>query len=250
MNLNGKVAVITGSSRGIGYEIARLFLMNGAKVAICGSSIDRADEAMRRLIIDTGANEDMVKSLGFDIGDSMQVKDAISSVTHEWGHIDILVNNAGISSHHSFLDTTDEEWNKMFEVNFFGTVRMTREVVRYMKDTGGSIINTASMVGIYGGVNQADYASSKSAIIGLTKSLAKELGKYNIRVNAVAPGVVQTDMMSSLVDDALASRLSMMTPLNRMAKPSDLAGAYLYLASDMASFTTGTVIQVDGGLVM
>ena len=118
-----------------------------------------------------------------------------------------------------------------------------------MKETGGSIINTSSMVGNYGARNQSAYASSKFAINGLTKSLAKELGMYNIRVNAVAPGVVATDMMS-IVTDEMKQGLLRMTPLNKMAEPTDLAGAYLYLASDLSKFTTGTIIQVDGGLVM
>lgn len=137
----------------------------------------------------------------------------------------------------------------MFNINFFGVVTLTREVVKYMKETGGSIINTSSMVGIYGSKNQSAYASSKFAINGLTKSLAKELGIYNIRVNAVAPGVVQTDMMS-IVSDEMKAGLKRMIPLNELGKPQDLAGAYLYLASDLSKYTTGTIIQVDGGLVM
>ena len=138
----------------------------------------------------------------------------------------------------------------MFDINFFGVVSLTREVVKHMKETGGSIINTSSMVGMYGGRNQSAYASSKFAINGLTKSLAKELGMYNIRVNAVAPGVVGTDMVKENVSEEMKQGLLRMTPLNKMADPSDLAGAYLYLASDLSKFTTGTIVQVDGGLVM
>ena len=137
----------------------------------------------------------------------------------------------------------------MIQINFFGVVSLTREVVKHMKETGGSIINTSSMVANYGARNQSAYASSKFAINGLTKSLAKELGMYNIRVNAVAPGVVATDMMS-IVTEEMKQGLLRMTPLNKMAEPTDLAGAYLYLASDLSKFTTGTIIQVDGGLVM
>ena len=138
----------------------------------------------------------------------------------------------------------------MFNINFFGVVTLTREVVKYMKDTGGSIINTSSMVGTYGARNQSAYASSKFAINGFTKSLAKELGIYNIRVNAVAPGVVETDMVKENVSDEMKAGLLRMTPLARMAEPKDLAGIYIYLASDKSAFTTGTIIGIDGGLIM
>ena len=138
----------------------------------------------------------------------------------------------------------------MFEVNVFGLLKTTREVVKYMKETGGVIINTSSMVGINGGRNQVSYAASKFAVNGITKSLAKELGMYNIRVNAVAPGVVETDMMRDSVNQDMKDMLIKMTPLHKIAEGKDLAGAYLYLASDEAKFTTGTIIQVDGGLVM
>ena len=151
----------------------------------------------------------------------------------------------------SNLAKHDKEFMEMFKINFFGVVDLTREVVKHMKENGGgSIINTSSMVGINGGRGQAAYASSKSAINGLTISLAKELGGYNIRVNAVAPGVVGTDMMRDSVNDDMKKMLIGMTPLRKMASPEDLAGAYLYLASDRASFTTGTIIKVDGGLMM
>ena len=148
------------------------------------------------------------------------------------------------------MDSTNEEFQEMFDVNFFGPVCLTREVVSYMKEYGGSIINTSSMVGVYGGRGQSAYATSKAAINGLTKSLAKELGEYNIRVNAVAPGVVGTEMVEEHVTAEMKQILIGMTPLKRMATPSDLAPIYLYLASDDSSFTTGTIIQVDGGLIM
>ena len=182
--------------------------------------------------------------------DKESIKYVVESVIDRFGGIDILINNAGITSNISLLDSTDEEFYEMFDINFFGVVSLTREVVKHMKNTGGSIINTSSMVGMYGGRNQSAYASSKFAINGLTKSLAKELGMYNIRVNAVAPGVVGTDMVKENVSEEMKQGLLRMTPLNKMAEPSDLAGAYLYLASDLSKFTTGTIIQVDGGLVM
>ena len=211
MKLEGKVAIITGSSRGIGYQIVKSFL---------------------------------------EMKSTLSIQEMVDKVIKKWGHIDILVNNAGITSNVSLLDSTDEDFYNMFEVNVFGLLKTTREVVKYMKETGGVIINTSSMVGINGGRNQVSYAASKFAVNGITKSLAKELGMYNIRVNAVAPGVVETDMMRDSVSQDMKDMLIKMTPLHKIAECEDLVGAYLYLASDEAKFTTGTIIQVDGGLVM
>jgi len=250
MNLENKVVLITGSTRGIGNSIARLFLENSAKVVICGSNIENAKKAVESIKNDLNISDDNIMPVGLNMKDKESIKEVVESVVNRFGRIDVLINNAGITSNISLLDSTDEEFYEMFDINFFGVVSLTREVVKYMKETGGSIINTSSMVGMYGGRNQSAYASSKFAINGLTKSLAKELGMYNIRVNAVAPGVVGTDMVKENVSQEMKQGLLRMTPLNKMAEPSDLAGAYLYLASDLSKFTTGTIIQVDGGLVM
>ena len=249
MNLENKVALITGSTRGIGNSIARLFLENNAKVVICGSTKENAEKAVEKMREELSLTDENIMGIGLNMKDASSMKSSVEEVINKWGRIDVLVNNAGITSNVSLLDSTDEQFMEMFQINFFGVVSLTREVVKYMKETGGSIINTSSMVGNYGARNQSAYASSKFAINGLTKSLAKELGMYNIRVNAVAPGVVATDMMS-IVTDEMKQGLLRMTPLNKMAEPTDLAGAYLYLASDLSKFTTGTIIQVDGGLVM
>ena len=250
MNLNNKVALITGSTRGIGKSIATLFLENNAKVVVCGSNIDNAKKAVEEIKNELNISDENIMPIGINMKDKENIKEVVGNVIDRFGKIDILVNNAGITSNVSLLDSTDEEFEEMFQINFFGVVTLTREVVKYMKEIGGSIINTSSMVGIYGGRNQSAYASSKFAINGLTKSLAKELGMYNIRVNAVSPGVVGTDMVKENVSEEMKQGLLRMTPLNKMAQPSDLAGAYLYLASDSSKFTTGTIIQVDGGLVM
>lgn len=247
--LKGKVAVITGSSRGIGKEIAHLFLQNHAKVVICGSTKENASKTLEDFV-SMGFSETDMMAVGMDMRDMDSIQNCIQEIIQMFGRIDVLVNNAGITSSASLLDTSDSAFQNMFDINVFGTVKVTREVVKYMKETGGSIINTSSMVGINGGRNQASYAASKSAINGLTLSLAKELGGYNIRVNAVAPGVVETDMTRNSVSDQMKEMLVRMTPLARTAKPTDLAGAYLYLASDLSSFTTGTIIKVDGGLVL
>ncbi|MBQ8192606.1 MAG: SDR family oxidoreductase [Bacilli bacterium] len=248
--LEGKVALITGSSRGIGFDIAKLFLKEKARVVVCGSSVESAEKAKNELL-EFGFSVDDILPLPFDMNKREEFDGLVKSVIDKWGNIDILVNNAGITSNVQFLDSTDEDYIKMYDINFFGVVSLTRIVARYMKENGGgSIINTSSMVGINGGRGQADYASSKSAINGLTISLAKELGPYNIRVNAVAPGVVGTDMMRDSVNDDMKKMLISMTPLRKMGEPRDIAGAYLYLASDLANFTTGTIIKVDGGLMM
>lgn len=250
MNLDDKVVLITGSTRGIGNSIARLFLQNNAKVVICGSNMDNAKKAVEEIKNELSIDDSHMMPVGLNMKDKESIKEVVNLVINQFGKIDILINNAGITSNVSLLDSTDDQFEEMFQINFFGVVTLTREVVKYMKDTGGSIINTSSMVGIYGGRNQSAYASSKFAINGFTKSLAKELGMYNIRVNAVAPGVVGTDMVKENVSEQMKQGLLRMTPLNKMAEPNDLAGAYLYLASDLSKFTTGTIIQVDGGLVM
>ena len=247
--LKDKIAIITGSSRGIGNSIAKLYLENNAKVVICGSKKENADEAINKFV-DMGFNRENMLGIGVSMTDSESIKNCVQEVINKWGRIDILVNNAGITSNVSLLDSTDEQFMEMFNINVFGVVKITREVVKFMKETGGSIINTSSMVGINGGRNQSAYSASKFAINGLTISWAKELGMYNIRVNAVAPGVVGTDMMKSSVTDEIKNMLINMTPLRKMAEPEDLAGAYLYLGSDAANFTTGTIIKVDGGLLM
>lgn len=248
--LENKVVLITGSSRGIGNAIAREFVREKARVVVCGSRLESATKSAEEIKKDFNVDDDHLLPVGLNVKDTEDMKRVVSQVINKWGRIDVLINNAGITSNVSLLDSTDEEFREMFDINFFGVVSLTREVVKYMKETGGSIINTSSMVGTYGSRNQAAYASSKSAINGLTKSLAKELGKYNIRVNAVAPGAVATDMTRENVSEEMKAGLIRMTPLARMAEPKDLAGIYVYLASDAASFTTGTITGVDGGLVM
>ena len=250
MNVENKVVLITGSSRGIGNAIAREFIKNNAKVVVCGSKLESASKAVEEIKKDLNIHEDNLLPVGLNMKETDDIKRVVEEIKNKWGRIDVLINNAGITSNVSLLDSTDEQFKEMFDINFFGVVSLTREVVKYMKETGGSIINTSSMVGTYGGRNQSAYASSKFAINGLTKSLAKELGMYNIRVNAVSPGVVGTDMVRENVSDEMKAGLIRMTPLAKMAMPEDLAGIYLYLASDTSNFTTGQIIGVDGGLIM
>ena len=250
MKLENKVAIITGSSRGIGYEIAKLYLKEGAKVMICGSKDESAFKAVSMLKEELNITDDFISGIGVNLKDNSSVERVVEETIKKFGKLDILVNNAGITSRESLTDADDEVFYNMFEINFYGPMRLIRASVPYMKENGGSIINTSSMVGIYGSPNQAAYTSSKFAINGLTKACAKELGQFNIRVNAVAPGVVGTDMVRENVSEEMKAGLLRMTPLGKMAQPKELAGIYLYLASDSSSFTTGQVIGVDGGLIM
>lgn len=249
MRLDGKVAIVTGASRGIGFAIAEMFVREGAKVVICGSRPESAERAVRTILDKVpGAN---VMGEGFDINDTTQIRRMIDRVVSKWGRIDVLVNNAGITSTKSIFDMSDDDFTSVIDINLVGPFKMIREVARVMKDGGGgSIINTSSMVGTYGGRMQTAYSSSKFGINGLTKSCAKELGQFGIRVNAVAPGAVETDMAKEFTDERTRQFLTMITPLGRMAEPRELAGAYVYLASDESSFTTGTIVNVDGGIVM
>ena len=249
MRLENKVAIITGASRGIGFAIAEAFVREGAKVAVCGSRVQSAEKAVGALL-EKYPGADLL-SVGFDVNDTDEIRAMVSKVVSQWGRIDVLVNNAGITSTKSILEMTDEDFTSVIDINLVGPFKIIREVAKVMKDHGGgSIINTSSMVGSYGGKMQTAYSSSKFGINGLTKSCSKELGQYGIRVNAVAPGAVATDMAKEFTSDKMRQFLAMMTLLGRMAEPEELAGAYVYLASDESSFTTGTIVNVDGGIVM
>lgn len=249
MRLDGKVAIITGASRGIGFAIAEAYVREGARIALCGSRLSSAEKAVS-ILREKYPDADILP-IGVNVNDTEEIKAMVSAVVSKWGRIDALVNNAGITSTKSILEMTDEDFTSVIDINLVGPFKITREVANVMKDNGGgSIINTSSMVGSYGGKMQTAYSSSKFGINGLTKSCAKELGQYNIRVNAVAPGAVATDMAKEFTSDKMRQYLAMMTPLGRMAEPDELAGAYVYLASDESTFTTGTIINVDGGIVM
>lgn len=249
MKLKGKTAIITGGSRGIGYAIAEAFIREGARVAVCGSRLTSAEKASEKL--HAAYPDAEILPLGVNVADSISVKAMTDAVMKKWGRIDILVNNAGITAAKPITEMSDEDFTGMLNINLVGPFLCTREVASVMiAQKSGSIINTSSMVGTYGGKNQTAYAASKFGVNGLTKSCAKELGQFGIRVNAVAPGVVGTDMVAESVTDAMMAAMKAITPLGRMADPKELAGAYVYLASDDASFTTGAIVSVDGGIVM
>ncbi len=243
MLLNGKVAVVTGGTRGIGFETVRRFLLNGAKVALFGSREASAQEAVGRL---KEENPDYaVMGLFPKLSDEAAVRAAFERVSAEFGKIDILVNNAGISSSTPLLDFTEAEYDKIADLNIKSVFVCSKAVVPYLKETRGVILNTSSMVSIYGQPSGVMYPASKFAVNGITKSLSRELAPLGIRVNAVAPGITETDMVANL-PKAVIEPLIKTIPLGRIGTPADIANAFLFLASDMADYITGEILSVDG----
>ena len=240
--LNKKVAIITGGTRGIGLETARVFKENNAEVIIFGSKKETIDNAIKEL------KKENIEVKGYypNLNDYNEISKIIEEIYNEYGHIDILVNNAGISANKKIEDTTSEDFENIMNLNVNAIFNMTKTVVPYMKkNNGGVILNTSSMVSIYGQPSGVGYPASKFAVNGLTKSLARELAPSNIRVNAVAPGITKTDMVASLPKEMIEPLIKTI-PLGRIGEPRDIANAFLFLASDMASYITGEILSVDG----
>ena len=244
MRLQDKVAVITGGSRGIGYATADKFLKEGAAVIITASTQASADRAAARL--QEKYPQATVAGISPELASLASVQEAFRSVVETYGHIDILVNNAGISESTPFPEYTEALFDKVMDLNVKGVFNATRAVVEHMAERGrGVILSTSSMVSISGQPSGVAYPASKFAVNGLTVSLARELGPKGIRVNAVAPGITETDMMKAVpreVIDPLIARI----PLRRLGQPEDIANAFLFLASDEAAYITGVVLSVDG----
>ena len=242
--LEGKVAVVTGGTRGIGFATVEKFLKNGAKVFLLGSKKESVDNAINTL---KNINDNYeVDGDCPNLCDLTSVKKTFSHIIEKYGKIDILVNNAGMSAMDKIYDYKEEDFKKLIDLNVNAVFNCSRAVVDYMKKNGGGVIlNTSSMVSIYGQPSGCGYPASKFAVNGLTKSLARELGKDNIRVNAVAPGVTLTDMMKNVPDNVIEPIIKEI-PLGRIGTPEDIANAFLFLASDMASYITGVILSVDG----
>lgn len=240
--LKDKVAIITGGTRGIGLEIAKVFLENEAKVIILGSKEESVNKAINNLL-EIGYTVD-----GYypNLNDRDELDELAKNINNKYGRIDILVNNAGISANKKIDDTSSEEFNNIINLNVNAMFNMTAAVVPYMKKQHeGVILNTSSMVSLYGQPSGVGYPTSKFAVNGMTKSLARELGPDNIRVNAVAPGITNTDMVAALPKEMIEPLIKTI-PLGRIGEPRDVANAFLYLASPMASYVTGTILSVDG----
>lgn len=246
MLLQGKVAVVTGGTRGIGFSIVKKFLENGAKVALLGSRQETVDKAIGK-IKDADADADAeVTGYWPNLMKAGEVDEVFAKVKDLYGRLDILVNNAGVSARDSFYDYKPEEFMKVIDLNLNSVFLCAQAAARIMKEQGGGVIlNTSSMVSLYGQPAGVSYPASKFAVNGLTKSLARELGKDNIRVNAVAPGVTRTDMVAALPEE-MVKRLTASIPLGRVGEPEDVANAFVFLASDMASYVTGEILSVDG----
>ena len=244
MLLQGKKAIVTGGTRGIGFAVVQTFLRNGASVALFGSRQETVDKALAAL---KAENPDwQVIGMAPDLTDYAAVDAAFAEVEKAFGRIDILVNNAGISAREPLYDYTPEAFEKMMRLNVSAVFNGCRAAAPRMKaQGGGSIINTSSMVSLYGQPSGVGYPTSKFAVNGMTRSLARELGRDNIRVNAVAPGVTRTDMVANLPQE-IVQRVCAPIPLGRMGEPEEVANAFLFLASDLASYITGEILQVDG----
>lgn len=246
--LKGKVAVVTGGTRGIGYAIVRKYLEAGAAVVLCGSKESTAKAALDRIKAEVpGAKADAIWP---DLTDPASVADAFAGVRKKFGSIDILANNAGISQSTPLYDYTESEIEKILDLNVKAVFICSQAAARIMKEQGGGVIvNTSSVVSLYGQASGCGYPASKYAVNGLTRSLARELAKDRIRVNAVAPGIIRTDMVANL-PESMIQPLIKTIPLGRMGEGEDIANAYLFLSSDLASYITGAILSVDGGVII
>lgn len=243
IDLAGRVALVTGSTRGIGREIAATLAGAGARVAVSGRSAETAAEVATAIGGDT-------RGFACDIADTASAAALVESVEKHFGSCDILVNNAGITRDNLLMRLKDDDWDAVLDANLRGAFATIRAASRgMMKKRWGRIINITSVVGITGNKGQANYAASKAGLIGLTKSVAKELASRNILANAIAPGFIDTDMTAAMTADA-RTELGSQIPLGRLGTPGDIAGVCTFLASEHASYITGQVFVVDGGLVM
>jgi 3-oxoacyl-[acyl-carrier protein] reductase len=245
IDLGGRVAVVTGSTRGIGRAIAGTLADAGARVAVVGRDRAKAEAVATEI-----GGSDRARGFACELSETASVATLVEEAERAFGSVDILVNNAGLTRDNILLRLKDEDWNAVLDANLRGAFAAIRAVSRGMiKRRWGRIINMASVVGIIGNKGQANYAASKAGLIALTKSVAKELGSRNVLANAVAPGFIETDMTAAMTPDARGT-LASQIPLGRFGTPADIAGVVAFLASDYAAYITGQVFVVDGGMVM
>lgn len=247
MLLTGKTAIVTGGSRGIGRAVSLAFAHEGANVVVVyAGNTAAAAETLQMIETEPGK----AVSIQCDVSDGAAVDAMVKQAKDMFGSIDILVNNAGITRDNLIMRMKEEDWKQVLDTNLTGVYHCTKAVSKIMmKQRQGSIVNLTSVVGITGNAGQANYAAAKAGVIGFTKSIAKELASRNIRANAVAPGCIDTDM-TAVLNDSVKEDMIKTIPLGRVAEPEEVAKAALFLASDCASYITGQVLQVDGGMVM
>ncbi len=245
MRLKNKVCIITGAARGIGKASAIKFSSNGAKVIICD-----LDDAVVQSTVKELSEYGEVKGFAVDVTKPEEIRHMVAEVLKTYGRIDVLINNAGITADSTLMKMTTEQFDRVIDVNLKGTFNCTKEVAPAMIQGGkGKIINASSVVGLYGNFGQTNYAASKFGVIGMTKTWAKELGRKNINVNAVAPGFILTEMTMKMPENVL-NMMKEKSPLNKLGTPEDVANVFMFLASDESDFIHGTVISVDGGVVL
>lgn len=245
-NLTDKVAIVTGASRGIGEAIAKQLSSCGAKIILIARNSDQL-VAVKETIISNGG---IAESIAGDVSNLNSISEIVTNTIDKWDRIDILVNNAGIARDNIIMRMKEDDWDSVMNINLKGCFNGIKSVARPMiKNKAGRIINITSVIGQIGNAGQSNYAASKAGIMGLTKSMAKELGSRNITVNAVAPGYITTDMTNEL-NDEVKEQLKSSIPLGRLGTPDDVANLVCFLASDEAGYITGQTFNVDGGMVM